>query len=78
MDSLPLVKLKNMTIDQLIKLEDERMETMSTPSFQEWMKSLNVGRLHVNPESKFKARELNQQYDFRKNKVGRLEKLFYL
>ena len=68
-----------MTVDQLLKLEDERMETMATPSFQEWMKSLNVGRLYSNPEGKLKARELNEQYDFRKkNKVARLEKFFYL
>ena len=67
-----------MTVDQLIKLEDERMETMATPSFQEWMKSLNVGRLYSNPEPRLNARDINQQYDFRKNKVGRLEKLFYL
>ena len=67
-----------MTVEQLIKLEDERMETMATPSFQEWMKNLNVGRLYSNPESKLRAKELNNQYDFRKNKVGRLEKLLYL
>lgn len=67
-----------MTVEQLIKLEDDRMEVMANPSFQEWMKNLNVSRLYSNPESKIRAKELNQQYDFRKNKVGRLEKLFYL
>jgi hypothetical protein len=68
-----------MTVDQLIKLEDERMETMSSSSFQEWFNSLNVSRLHVKEEPLIKARLLTRQYDYsRKNKVARMIKSIYL
>jgi len=68
-----------MTVDQLIKLEDERMETMANPSFQQWVESLNVSRLHVNEEPLIKARLLNKQYNYeRKNKVASLVKSLYL
>ena len=68
-----------MTVDQLIQLEDERMETMVNPSFQKWMKSLNVSRLHTNQEPLLNAAQLTRQYDYkRKNKVASLVKSIYL
>ena len=68
-----------MTVEQLIKLEDERMETMVSPSFQQWKKSLNVSRLHTNQEPLFNAAQLTRQYDYkRKDKVASLIKSLYL
>jgi hypothetical protein len=42
------------------------------------MKSLNVSRLHSSPEPRLNAKEMNSQYSFGKNKVGRLELKRYL
>ena len=68
-----------MTVDQLLQLEDDRLETMASPAFQEWAKSLNVSRLHVNREPLIKARLLNEQYNYsRENKVASLAKFLYL
>ena len=68
-----------MTVEQLIKLEDDRMETMTRPDYQAWAKSLNVSRLYSNPEGSIKARHLNEQYDYgRKDKVANLIKSIYL
>ena len=68
-----------MTVDQLLQLEDQRMETMSSSAFQDWVKSLNVSRLHVNEEPLIKARLLTRQYNYeRKNKVARMIKSIYL
>ena len=68
-----------MTVDQLIQLEDDRMETMASTAFQEWMKSLNVSRLHTNREPLINAAQLTRQYDYkRKNKVASLVESIYL
>lgn len=68
-----------MTVDQLIQLEDERMETMVSPAFQQWMKSLNVSRLHTDKEPLNNAAQLTRQYDYkRKSKVARLVESIYL
>jgi len=42
------------------------------------MRELNVSQSYVNPEPRLRANELNIQYDFRKNKVARLELSTYL
>lgn len=74
-----VLKNYNMTVDQLIQLEDERMETMVSPAFQAWMKNLNVSRLHTNREPFINAAQMNNQYDYqRKNKVASLVKRLYL
>jgi hypothetical protein len=68
-----------MTVDQLIQLEDTRLETMASSSYQEWAQALNVSRLHINKEPLIKARLLNSQYDYsQKNKVAGLIKRLYL
>ena len=68
-----------MTVDQLIQLEDIRLETMASSSYQEWARSLNVSRLHTNTEPLIKAHLLNSQYDYsQKNKVASLIKRLYL
>ena len=68
-----------MTVDQLIQLEDDRLATMASPAYQEWAKSLNVSRLHVNREPLINARLLNEQYNYsRESKVAGLVKFLYL
>ena len=68
-----------MTVDQLIQLEDDRLATMASPAYQEWAKSLNVSRLHVNREPLINARLLNEQYNYsRESKVAGLAKFLYL
>jgi hypothetical protein len=66
------------SIERLEQIELERSEVIADPAYQAWMRELNVSQSYVNPESRLRANELNIQYDFRKNKVARLEKLFYL
>ena len=66
------------SIERLEQIELERSEVIANPAFQVWMRELNVSQSYVNPEPRLRANELTSQYDFRKNKVGRLEKLLYL
>jgi len=66
------------SIERLEEIEIERSEVIADPAFQAWMRELNVSQSWSNPEPRLRANELNIQYDFRKNKVARLEKLFYL
>lgn len=66
------------SIERLEQIEAERQETMNSSSFQTWVNELRVSLCYSNPEPTIRAREMNTQYDFRKNKVARLEKLFYL
>jgi hypothetical protein len=66
------------SIERLEQIELERSEVIANPAFQVWMRELNVSQSWSNPEPRLRANELNIQYDFGKNKVGRLEKLFYL
>ena len=64
-----------MTLEQLERLEQieaERLDTMLSDNFIQWMKDLNISRLYTSPESKINAREMNSQYDFsKKKKIGR-------
>jgi hypothetical protein len=67
------------SLEKLQELEDLRLETMVSKSFQEWSGSLNVSRMYVDPGPTVKARILNNQYDYeRKNKVAGLIKRLYL
>jgi len=50
----------------LIEIENERLQTMSDPSFQRWMKDLGVGRVYRNPEPRHRAKDLNAEYNFSK------------
>lgn len=56
----------NVTIDRLVEIENEREQTMSDPSFQNWMKDLGVSIVYKDMEPVFKAREMNANYDFSK------------
>ena len=68
----------NVSIERLEQIELERSEVVANPAFQVWMRELNVSQSYVNPEPRLRANELNNQYDFRKNKVARLELSSYL
>ena len=68
----------NVSIERLEQIELERSEVIADPAFQVWMRELNVSQSYVNPESRLRANELNNQYDFRKNKVASLELSSYL
>lgn len=66
------------SIERLEQIEIERSEVIANPAYQAWMRELNVSQSYVNPEPRLRANELNNQYDFRKNKVARLEISSYL
>ena len=68
----------NVSIERLEQIEIERSKVIADPAFQIWMRELNVSQSYVNPEPRLRANELNNQYDFRKNKVARLELSTYL
>ena len=68
----------NVSIERLEQIEIERSEVIADPDFQLWMKELNVSQSWSNPEPRLRANELTSQYDFRKNKVARLELSAYL
>ena len=68
----------NVSIERLEQIEIERSEVIADPDFQLWMKELNVSQSWSNPEPKIRANELTSQYDYRKNKVARLELSTYL
>lgn len=46
------------------ELESKRQATGLDPSYQQWMKELNVSRSYVQPEGTIRAKLLNDQYDF--------------
>jgi len=66
------------SIERLEEIEIERSKVIADPDFQRWMKELKVSRLWTCLEPRLRANELNSQYDFRKNKVARLELSHYL
>ncbi len=66
------------SIERLEQIELERSEVIANPAYQAWMRELNVSQSYVNPESRLRANDLNNQYDFRRNKVARLELSSYL
>ena len=66
------------SIERLEQIEIERSEVIANPAYQAWMRELNVSQSYVNPEPRLRANELNNQYNFRRNKVARLELSSYL
>jgi len=54
------------TTERLIEIENERAQTQNDPSYQQWMKELNVGRIYRDPEPRHRARDLNAEYNFSK------------
>ena len=66
------------SIERLEQIELERSEVIANPAFQAWMRELNVSQSYSNPEPRLRANELNNQYDFSKNKVASLGIINYL
>lgn len=58
----------NITTERLLEIENEREQTMMDKKFQQWMKKLNVSRLHNDREGIIKANELMDQYDLSRYK----------
>jgi hypothetical protein len=56
----------NTTTERLIEIESEREQTVSDPSFQQWMKDLGVSIAYRNPEPRLRAKDMNAQYDFQR------------
>jgi hypothetical protein len=56
----------NTSIERLIEIEKEREQTMMDTKFQQWMKKLNVSRLHNDRQGILNANELMRQYDLSK------------
>ena len=54
----------NVTVDRLLEIESEREQTMSDPSFQNWMKDLGVSVVYKDKEPVLRARDMNASYDF--------------
>jgi hypothetical protein len=68
----------NVSIERLEQIEIERSKVIADPNFQKWMRELSVSQSYVNPEGRLRANNLNNQYDYSKNKVARLELSHYL
>lgn len=60
--------MTNITTERLLEIENEREQTMMDKQFQQWMKKLNVSRLHNDRAGIIKANELMDQYDLSKYK----------
>lgn len=60
--------MTNISIERLIEIEKEREQTMMDIKFQQWMKKLNVSRLHNDRIGILKANDLMNQYDLSKYK----------
>lgn len=60
--------MENITIERLIEIEKEREQTMADKKFQQWMKKLNVSRLHTDKAGSLKANDLMRQYDLSRYK----------
>ena len=58
----------NITTERLLEIENEREQTMIDKQFQQWMKKLNVSRLHNDRAGVLRANELMAQYDLSKYK----------
>lgn len=58
----------NITNERLIEIENERQQTMADRNFQQWMKKLNVSRLHNDRAPIIRANEIMNQYDLSKYK----------
>ena len=58
----------NITTERLLEIENEREQTMIDKQFQQWMKKLNVSRLHNDKAGVLRANELMDQYDLSKYK----------
>ncbi len=46
------------------QLENQRIQTMLDPEYQQWVKELHISQSYVEPDGFIRAKELNDQYDY--------------
>jgi len=54
---------KDITIERLQEIEQERSNTIADNRFQQWMKDLNVGRMYIDRTLMHNARQAMQEWD---------------
>lgn len=54
---------KDITIERLQEIEQERSNTIADNRFQQWMKDLNVGRMYIDRTLMHNARVAMQEWD---------------
>lgn len=52
----------NTSIERLEEIEFERIQTQSNPAYQEWVKNLNVSRLHIDREGILRANDMMKMW----------------
>lgn len=48
----------DISIERLEQIENERVQTQSNPEYQNWVRELNVSRLHIDREGILRANEI--------------------
>ena len=56
--------MENITIERLEQIEQERQEVIGDPSYQQWMRELNVSQSYEDKTLKLNAREMLRQYNY--------------
>jgi len=57
------MNIKNITIEQWERLEQERLQTQLDPKFQEWMKQLNVSRMCISRDGIDRANQIMEEWN---------------
>jgi hypothetical protein len=52
----------NTSIERLEEIELERIQTQSNPAYQDWVKNLNVSRLHIDREGILRANDMMKMW----------------
>lgn len=52
----------NTSIERLEQIELERIQTQSNPAYQDWVKNLNVSRLHIDREGILRANDMMKMW----------------
>lgn len=52
----------NTSIERLEEIEFERIQTQSNPAYQDWVKNLNVSRLHIDREGILRANDMMKMW----------------
>ena len=52
----------NTSIERLEEIELERIQTQSNPAYQDWVKNLNVSRLHIDRQGILRANDMMKMW----------------
>lgn len=55
--------IKDISLERLQQIENERNQTQMDPNFQKWIKQLNVSVLHTNRDGIDRANQLMDEWD---------------